>query len=303
MPRVSPRSPKGSARTHAPLATPPEFSLGPPIRATARAVEELAARVARDPNVDAEVLHRFHQQLRKLRIDVRAVRELLPERHRPLAFEAVRKIGRLSRLVGDVRDLDVTHTLVMAPSARTLSGSREGLSEVRHRLVEEARTGRSLLGAFVRADIDQGLFREPDRLLDVAGRRLDGPAARFALQRIQAREVRRTERARRRAVRRPDPERSHDFRIGLRRVRLVAELRVAAAGRRSARFPELLRGVQADLGALHDLHRLAELLEELGGVEGPFARAAEERGRQLEQETRERYRKRSFRAVLEAMAR
>jgi CHAD domain-containing protein len=241
------------------------FTLLAPIRAIAEETERQTVRVAGHPAPTSEQLHRLHRNLRKLRAALRIAERALPKSRRPVVVDANRRLGRLARLVGDVRDLDVglTHLPPLPTDGGPPEAAPEGLA-VRRRMQEQARTGRSLLGAFLRSEIDRGLFRTTREVLDSAAGPLSGlPAPRLLRQTI-AGAVERTERARRRAARRPATERLHQLRIELRRLHHFLDLGRAADPVDAARFPARLSELQSELGTLHDLDQLLEQVRALG---------------------------------------
>ncbi len=283
---ATPRPPKDAVPLVAAAPEPPEFDLAPGIRTLNERIRRDAERLGIDPDPSAEALHRFHRRLRKLRVALRVVDDLLPASRRPVAEEIRRRVTRLARLVGEVRDLDVCLAHLPRPAAPPRSG-RPGAGDdaLRRRLREEARTGRSLLGAFLRAEIDRGLFGDAATLVEAGAGRLKGARARRRLGRAAARAARRSEAARRRAGRRATIERMHEFRIALRRLHETLDLNEAAGGPGPG-FPDRLALLQRGLGGLHDLDRRLEILEELGPeLAGEVLVAAtEERRRRLREE-------------------
>src|SRR5580658_6229224 len=115
-------------------------------------------RLVAAPRPAASALHRLHRDLRRLRIGVSVWARLLPKAPRAEVEGYDRRLKRLARLVGGVRDRDVTLSLL---ADRTLPGSaqeRIRLHQVRARLVDDARVGRELLRVILRSERDAGLF-------------------------------------------------------------------------------------------------------------------------------------------------
>jgi CHAD domain-containing protein len=176
----------------------------------------------------------------------------------------VRRVRRLARAVGDVRDRDVTLALIEreAPSpGRSAKGSEE-LRRFLGRLRDDASTGRELLRASLTTARRDGLFRDLRLALSVP---LRGNAAR-ELERLVRDgwkdHRRKTTKAHRRARQRPSAGRLHRLRIRLRRWRQFATL--AEISR--AELPERLGGgwgaLQDRLGEVHDLDVAIALLPE-----------------------------------------
>ncbi|HEV2166811.1 MAG TPA: CHAD domain-containing protein [Thermoplasmata archaeon] len=264
-----------------------------------------AARISVEPDPTPEQLHRFHQRLRKLRGAIRLASGLLSEAQAASALEVHRRLRRVARLVGEVRDFDVAIAHLSDPR---LSASAEPpdsrLEATLGRMREEAHTGRALLGAFLRSEIDRGLFEEAEGTIRHAGGRLEGPkawrACRAALDRARSRVGRAVKRARRH----PDTDRMHRLRMELRRAHTLSDFVDSAVGRAEPTFPGRLGRLQRSLGTLHDLDLL------LGGFEGsgysvddsPWLRREEKRRRALRKELLAQFRKRSTRASIDSLS-
>jgi CHAD domain-containing protein len=197
--------------------------------------------------------------------------------------EAVRqtaqRIRRLARLVGRVRDRDVTSAL-LAPRGRRpeANGTARAWNEFLGRLREDTHTGRELLRAFLRTERQAGLFDRVEALLGLPPR----ADANRGLHRILADERRRRQsrvrKAHRRARRDPTSERLHRLRIRIRQWRHLATLEVAARAV-SMRPPPSWQRLQDRLGRLHDLDvALATIPEDLGET-GPGVRLKDSRRR------------------------
>ena len=168
--------------------------------------------------------------------------------------EVARRLRRLARLVGRVRDRDVT-TALLAPAGR-LHARPAGAApwqEFLGRLRDDTQTGRELLLAFLRTERQGGLFERVRGLLELAPR---SDASR-GLHRILAEERRqrqgRVRKAHRRACRRPTSQRLHRLRIRIRQWRHLASLEVAARATTIRPPPPSWQRLQARLGRLHDL--------------------------------------------------
>ena len=198
-------------------------------------------------------------------MELRLVRHILTPTEQLQAEDVGRRLKRVARLVGEVRDFDVELALLGHPRlARSSGASLEHLERTRGRLQEEARTGRALLGAFLRAELDRGLVRELAHVLEVAEPRLSpkGVLRAAAIERERSRG--RAERALRRARRRPTPKRMHALRSSLRQAHHLNDL-LSVPGYGPVRpFPRRVDRLQQALGGLHDLDVLADGLESLG---------------------------------------
>jgi CHAD domain-containing protein len=246
-----------------------------------------AMTIAGHPNPSPERLHRFHRNLRRVRVELRLLRHVLRPSDELLAEDVGRRLKRLARLVGEVRDFDVELSLLAHPRlAKSARSSSDHLERTRGRLREEARTGRALLGAFLRAELDRGLVRDLERVLEAARPRLSpksiGRAA--GLERERSRE--RAERALKRARRQPTPKRMHGLRGALRQARHLSDLLEAPGEGASKPFPGRVDRLQQELGRLHDLDVLADGLESLGPDvwSSSWARSERRRRRRLREE-------------------
>ena len=253
-------------------------------------MERETLAIAGHPDPSPERLHRFHRDLRRIRVELETLRHLLPRGDRDRAAELLRRLGRVARLVGEVRDFDVGLALLAHPRLRRASGSSsEDFVRTRGRLQEEARTGRALLGAFLRAELDRGLVMELERVLAVARPRMSERRLERAAATERARSGGRAMRAIRRARRRPSPRRMHRLRSALRHARHLHELSSPGTGRDLRPFSSRLERLQQALGRLHDLDVLIDGLEGLGPAvwESEWARFERRRRRQLRAEITE----------------
>lgn len=201
-----------------------------------------------------ESLHRLHRDLRRLAAGLAIWQELLARRDRELLRPLDARLRRLSQLVGRVRDRDIAIGLLERGDGSTSTPrERQSLERYRARLGDDARTGRELLRAFLRAERDAHLFdrvqesfhvRPPDR------RAADLPRM---LARSHTKSRERLDRAHRRARRRPSSARLHRLRIRVRGVRHLSEISTKILPRSTPPFPAFLRRLQSDLGRLHDL--------------------------------------------------
>jgi len=224
-----------------------------------RAVDQVVASTHPSP----ESLHRLHRQMRRLRTGLALWEALLPSAERDLLHPLDVRIKRLSRLVGRIRDRDISLALL-----QRFGGKRPGrrdllrLEEYRTRVQDDARTGRELLRAFLRSE-------RQARLLDDVGERLRSlprsgsfrdPQRAVALAHARTHENLR--RAHRKALRRPSMERLHRLRIRIRRARQFTDLAVALDPRHERGFSSSLVRLQKDLGDLHDLDMVLVGLDE-----------------------------------------
>lgn len=263
-------------------AGPPSL-VGPPrLRAelvrTLTTLEREIGRGLDHPVLDPEEVHNIHRELRRLASGLSVWGRLVPASREEGVREVVRRVRRLARLVGRVRDRDVTNALLVPGGLP--AGPSERLRpwhEFLGRLREDTHTGRELLRAFLRTELQGGLFERAKRLLDLRPR----PDADRGLHRILAEERRRRQgrvrKAHRKARRDPTSERLHRLRIRIRQWRHLATLELAARATVTQPPPPSWRLLQGRLGRLHDLDvALATVPEDLSDA-GPAIRLRDRR--------------------------
>lgn len=211
-------------------------------------------RVLAPTHPSAERLHRLHRGLRRLRTGLEVGRELFPPADRAHLPGLDRRVRRLARLVGAVRDRDVHLALLEGVETHARTGSEtEMLHRHRTRLRDDARTGREVLRAFARAEAQSGLFNEVQAAIDRARRPARArPVTRF-LSDHHARGLEALTSARRRARRRPSLKRLHRLRVRVRQLRQFADFARAVRPRGATRYVTPFHHLQQELGRVHDL--------------------------------------------------
>jgi CHAD domain-containing protein len=203
--------------------------------------------------------------------------------------------------VGEVRDFDVHLSLLDQVDARdepsAVRGHRE---ELVRRLADDARIGRELLRAYVRAERDAGLLSELEHTLSrtvTAGRPALGTA--WIGRQLDARRAP-LARAFRRAARRPTMGRAHRLRVQLRRTRYLFEFLATVGGVSTVRYPRRLADLQQRLGKVHDLDLLVEWVEGLSSDlrDAPWAKGLRGRRKVERRKLREELERRSLRDVI-----
>jgi CHAD domain-containing protein len=214
----------------------------------------------------ASALHRLHRDLRRLRVGIAVWSRLLPKSSRTELREYDRRLKRLARLVGGVRDRDVTLSLLSDRSLPSGTRERMHLIQVRRRLVDDARVGRELLRVFLRSERDAGLFEGIRSGLYVTPprnrvARLDG-----YLAQIRDEGRREVQEAHRRARRKPSTRRLHRLRIRMRNWRHLSDLSTTLTPAKPLPAPLPLRALQRRLGRLHDLEVAEDLARPARGT-------------------------------------
>lgn len=222
-------------------------------------------RAIERPTVAPETLHDLHRDLRRLSSGLKLWAELLEPRDAAELPPTIRRLRRFARLVGRVRDRDVTLAL-LEPLARRAGGATRGpMHGFLGQLREDGRTGRELLRAFLTTERQGGLLDQVRASLDRKVR----PGARHQIDEIfhdewQAHR-RKMRKAHRKARKRPTTTRLHHLRIRIRRWRHLASLAEIAGVSAPEPLDPGLRALQDRLGRLHDLDiALTTLPEELG---------------------------------------
>lgn len=222
-------------------------------RTVADVVAAVDAVVAR-PHPTAGGLHRLHRELRRLRTALGVWESTLARRERERLRPFDRRLKRLARLAGRIRDRDVTIDLLAHVDGRAW-GSEElaQLGQFRTRLRDDARTGRELLRAFLRAEEAAGLFPAIRAEWHRPRLRYRARDVRAILGDVQGSGEERVRRAHRAARRKPSVTRLHRLRIRVRGLRHVNELRGALDPGDARPLSAPIRRLQTDLGRLHDL--------------------------------------------------
>lgn len=239
-------------------------SVGDYVREQTGRVRTSVAVLLRPGHTRPSTLHDLHRDLRRLRVLFDWRRKLSPK-DPPAAWEELSlRLRRLTRLVGRVRDLDVELSLwrsyrpgVQGPEPTT----RRALSTFGHRLQDDSRTGRELLKATLLAEQHAGFVDRVEEMLLSRAASTKPEAMAVAVAKERVRLADRAARMRRRALRDPDAERMHEFRVLIRRLRYLSDLEDRLQGRRGSTFPSRYARVLRRLGELHDRDVLAAHLE------------------------------------------
>lgn len=215
----------------------------------------LAAAVPQAALGDGAAVHRA-------RVASRRLREVLPVavggRARAPLNRAVR---RVTRALGPVREVDV----MLATLAASLAGK-----------IVSRRAGAALKQALVRrrAEARQVMRRELERMdlarleKDVLGAARKSPRLREARSRLARRAVRVTA-AVEEAAGLYVPERLHEVRIAVKKLRYADEVLTAVTGAKSGDRVRLLKRAQDVLGRMHDLDVLSAAVRQLQGADAP----------------------------------
>lgn len=245
---------------------PPNLDPGPGADRLGRYSSDLAARarasidaVIAHPHPSPAELHDLHRDLRRLRVLAKWWSRVAPIRRRSSIAEFSRRLGRIARLVGSVRDLDVELDLYSdlvrrepVPTAR--------MHRFAIHLREGARTGRELLRATLRSERHGGLYERTEAELDGIGTERNWAALGVAFASERRSLAKRATWARRRSLRTASPDDLHALRIRVRRLRYLTDVEDALAGATASTFPRRYARLQRRLGTLHDRDVLAQHL-------------------------------------------
>jgi CHAD domain-containing protein len=241
--------------------------------ATLRQLDRVVANV----RPAASALHRLHRDLRRLRVGIGLWLRMVPKRTRGDLETYDRRVKRLARLVGGVRDRDVALELLTDSSVPRGARERVRLLRTRARLADDAQVGRELLKVVLRSERDAGLFEGIRSGLRAppSGRRVRDLEA--YLQQTRDRGRRAVREAHRRARQKPSPRRLHRLRIRMRNWRHLSDLSSTIDPARPARASPPLRNLQRRLGRLHDLEIATTLAHPARGTR--WARSLQEEER------------------------
>jgi CHAD domain-containing protein len=201
------------------------------------------------------------------RVASRRLREAVPVLtqglHGSKANKARRKIRRLTRALGSVRELDVT--LLVVDELRDRSGMpKAALSELRAHVMEERERRRQTMHERL-GDIDlEKLHRRLDSVCEALRTPQAGHKWRSALTSRLVSQARRLDRAIDAAGRIYAPEALHRVRIASKKLRYALEIANDTKAAPSARALRIMKRVQDTLGRLHDLQVLQQHIAEIG---------------------------------------
>ena len=223
-----------------------------------KAVDQVVASSSPTPGS----LHRLHRQMRRLRTGLALWEALLPSGERDLLHPLDVRVKRLSRLVGRIRDRDITLSLLQRFDGKD-TGRRERVrvDRYRTRLEDDARTGRELLRAFLRAERQAHLLDDLGERLRSLPRSGSFRDARRAVALAHERTRENLRRAHKKALRRPTMQRLHRLRIRIRRARQFSDLATLLDPQHQRGLASSLTRLQKDLGDLHDLDMVLVGLE------------------------------------------
>jgi len=252
------------------------------VRELDRLIAEVAGSVDRAidrPHPSPESLHQLHREMRRLRHALAIWEDVLPDRQRQMIQPLARRLKRLARMIGRVRDRDVVLALLEGPSLPSPErADAPRVARLRARLRDDARTGRELVRVFLRSERDGHLFEGLRESLELPPRRRLRSDLQRVLDEEQERRHERVRTAHKDARHRPSSTRLHRLRIRVRQLRHLTEVRTRIDGKSLGRIPSTVRRLQRELGRLHDLDVvLAELDPELGGTAWARALRSERR--------------------------
>ena len=219
---------------------------------------QLAAAVAgKDTGV-----HQARVASRRLREALPVLTEGLPHTG---AGKAQRKIQRLTRALGSVRELDVTLHLIDETGDKP-GVPRAALAEVRALVIEEREQRRGvMLERLKEVDTDK-LARRLDSVREALRHPATGHAWRAALALRIAKRARRLEKAIEHAGQIYAPEGLHEVRIAAKKLRYALEI-ADESGAVSCKEPlRTIKRVQDALGRLHDLQILQHHVAAVGAA-------------------------------------
>jgi CHAD domain-containing protein len=208
--------------------------------------------------------------LHRARVASRRLRELIPviQLDRATAKKLSRRLGKVTRRLGTVRELDVLlvsiDELHVSRRVRGAAVGRVGVAVSKDR----DRARKHLARALPMDDL-QRLARKLERTIDdlrvgeASGSRSASAAWRWAIDARVARRAERLADAIGTAGAVYLPERLHAVRIALKKMRYALELRHEAAGERGDADLKMLKRGQDLLGRMHDLQMLTERVRQV----------------------------------------
>lgn len=241
--------------------------------ALSQALKDVASQIVR--SAESIVEKRDSAAARTLRVAFRRLRTIQSVFDKALGDSALSALAatakRLSRLVGEARDLDifVAKSLAVAPASVALRARAQSeCASARHRAAS-ALADRAF-GEFT-LELLRAAYLEPWR--EAGARRLASPARPYADQEIDKSWRRLLETAAR--IDFEDPAALHKLRIKLRRLRYSAQIFRDFYPREERKpFFKKMSALQDALGDIHDAVTARDIAEKLAGGLGPQAARA-----------------------------
>lgn len=239
--------------TRASTTNPEASELGRVLEARLEETLRDLDRVVGSARPPPELLHHLHRDLRRLRVGL-GVWTRASSRRRQAGLRTLdRRLKRLARLVGGVRDRDVALALLADAPHDLPSRERRAFRRLRVHLGDDAHIGRELVRASLRTERDLGLFE------GIRGGFQCLPSARRAealsryLEEVHQEGQEAVREAHRAARRKPTSRRLHRLRIRVRSWRHLSDLAAAIDPTYGLPRARPLRSLQDRLGRLHDL--------------------------------------------------
>jgi CHAD domain-containing protein len=216
-----------------------------------RRARALKRHVAEAIKGDGTAVHQARVASRRLREAVPVLTAAVKDSR---TDNARRKIRRLTRALGKVRELDVTLAL-LDDMAQRETFPRLALEEVRGRVVSGREDGRALM----LKRLDRIKLDKLDRRLESVARALESERAEAWREELSSRLLKRskaTAAAIEEAGHMYAPDRLHAVRIAVKKLRYSMELAAEAGQRDALKMLAPLKRAQEALGKLHDLQVL-----------------------------------------------
>ncbi len=222
-------------------------------RALTTQIDTLVGELTRARRGDARGIHRARTTSRRLRELLPVAAAAVPV---PGADRLRREIRRVTRLLGRVRELDVSIALFAEISVQ-VSWDAVVVADLGRRLIDERDRSAHAASSSLRA-IDPARLRAR---LDAVVQSVEANAVPGVAERALAARLRRRAASLFRAIEQAGtlyvPERLHDVRISAKKLRYALEVAHTAAGLPVRPFLASLKRHQDLLGRLHDLEVLA----------------------------------------------
>ncbi len=217
-------------------------------------VEELVGRTIHEAHPSPALLHDLHRDMRRLAISLGIFARFLPPVDATRTRPVVKRLRRLARLVGRVRDRDVTAALLVSELPRAApAGERRRLERFLARMRDDARTARELLKAYLHTARGAGALGQARDALARPLRRGASAEVPRGWEREAAAFERKLRKALRRAQKTPTPDRLHRLRIRIRQHRQLTSLAGALGSPGHRARSDGMKGLQDRLGRIHDL--------------------------------------------------
>lgn len=202
-----------------------------------------------------------------LRVAARRFREALDVSEELLGADGSDKIARqarkLTRWPGQVRNLDVTDTILSRVIAENpQSPAAELATQCKKQLLIQRRSARKSIASKIRDFDGQSLEAKIGKLIQKWSQHPPALLSRAIIETVLKRRLRTAFALKRKALQPKNAEAQHRLRIAIKKLRYALEILLFAFGKNAQPFLEQLQSLQDLLGEIHDLDVLSQAIQQ-----------------------------------------